>query len=114
MKRFWIGCITVMIAVAVTWVAVSKYQSIRFSNELKEREAAWLHEKDLLESALSEAQAKTSGARKNTTRTEIVEVIKKQSPAEIIALLKTLRIGPGQTQHGLPDAGHRARFRVDP
>lgn len=88
-----------IVGLGITWMAGSTYQNSRFANSLKEKEAAWQKEKTLLESQLSDTQAQLANLKKISTRTEFVEVGKKQSPEEIIANLKTLRISSKDTKN---------------
>ncbi len=88
-----------IVGLGITWMAGSTYQNSRFANSLKEKEAAWQKEKTLLESQLSDTQAQLANLKKISARTEFVEVGKKQSPEEIIANLKTLRISSKDTKN---------------
>jgi hypothetical protein len=99
MKRFLLIGVAAIVGFGVAWVSVSKYHSARAETALREKEKAWQQERDLLLSQLKEAQARLANTTKVSPRTEVVEVTKKQSPAEIIALLKTLRIQSKDTKN---------------
>lgn len=99
MKRFLLIGLAATVGFGIALVAVSKYQSARTAVAWREKEKAWQQEKDLLASQLSDAQAQLANSPKSSLRTEVVEVSKKQSPKEIIAVLKTLRINSKDTKN---------------
>jgi hypothetical protein len=92
MKRLLLVSLAAMIGFGMAWVFISKNQSMRVEAALREKEIVWQQERDLLASQLIEAQARLEKITSLSPHTEVVEVTKQQSPQEIIALLKTLRI----------------------
>src|SRR5690348_16454780 len=99
MKRLLGIVLAVIIGFGIAWVAASKYESSRAAAAFREKEKALQQEKDLLASQLRDAQTKLANTKEVFPRTEIVEVTKKLSPKEIIALLQTLRIGSKDTKN---------------
>ncbi len=92
MKRILGITLAAIIGFVVTGVVVFKFQSAQFASALQQKENAWQQEKDLLAAELSGAKAQLANRKTESSRTEVVEVTKKQSPKEIIEILKTLRI----------------------
>jgi hypothetical protein len=96
--------VVVALAAATAYFAALKQSNARYAEELATRENAWQQEKAELESALAEAKA---AARLNhaplapatvpTPAATADLAAAKATPAEIIARLRTLKPGPGQT-----------------
>ncbi len=93
MKQIFAISLAAIAGFGLAWAVVSKHQSANWADVLRQKERNWITEKDALAAQLSAVQAQLASSGKNvSTRTELVEVTKKQTPQEIIALLKTLRI----------------------
>ncbi|MGI8965353.1 MAG: hypothetical protein ACR2H1_04600 [Limisphaerales bacterium] len=94
MKRFLAIVLAGLIGASASWLVLSKNYSAQAAKAQQEKLA--------LETALRDAQAQLATRQKIEPiqpASKIVEVIKKQSPKEIIAYLQTLRVSSGDTKN---------------
>lgn len=98
MKRLFITVFALAVGVGSGWFVGIAVESRRSASALAEKEAQWQHDKAALEAALADAKAQQQAVSSHPQR-EVVEVIKKQTPEEIIDNLKTLTVRAGDTKN---------------